>query len=306
MNDGDVTTPDFLTEELDLGFLSDNENPDPLELLDAMTAAVEASLRKMPAGWLLGRESFIRAARIVRGWGRGTCGRMDVGNRWRIFADTFNSYLERVTGGSVQAISKNIFGNYNCLDAFFNKCLAAAEAVYPAPGDKQLVETYYKTGVFNIPLNTTQTLARLEAGQGQTHRMLQTAEEMAETRHREIVGKLDALQAIPPGKPRRRGPKPVIPPDCYQTQSLLAAALETSQKNVSQWVRGEGRPPRDFCWPFPIGDKKRLDKCKEEIRRNRESREATAGATKILKKRTRRPKPQAYKEEWGKHNGDPQ
>ena len=113
----------------------------------------------------------------------------------------------------------------------------------------------------------------------------------------------EGAEATPPRGGRRRGPKPVIPNDCYQTQALLAVALETTQKNVSQWVNGLAARPHGFCWPFPLKDKARLDRCKAAIRENRESRTATAKATKILKRRNRKPKPEAFNEEWGRHNG---
>ena len=167
-------------------------------LIAATEAAVRSAMKAgRLGGWLFGQEAFILAVRAIRDINAGgtvcTYG-TDLEQRipaaWEKLADMVEAYASDVprpcfwmADGTQPPsnIKRGINDGWDrpvqdeVLRSLFNYCLTRAMAAFPA--DRSIVETYYKTGVFNIPLNTTQTLARIEAGQGETHRRLLTSEE---------------------------------------------------------------------------------------------------------------------------------
>ena len=258
-----------LRAEHDLGQLAD-ANPAPVELLEKTEAAVMAAMKcGYPPGWLFGREGFIKAARAIRGLSVETYGTPlaeSLPVAWRRLADVVEAYVKQALGANASLVRPSIdrgvvSSSWNhpasghALESFFQYCLAAAKMVYRKDADA--VETYYKTGVFNIPLNTTRTLARLEAGQGETHRMLQTAEEMAETRHREVV---DLIRANGNKIDILVGRNCDLVVDAKTMAGLISEMLKTkgnykgiSQRAVEYWIQylktggQKGRqPPEGF------------------------------------------------------------
>ena len=197
-------------------------NADPRNTPDyacgLVSATAEAVLSAMkngrPGGWIFVQENFIRAVRAIRDMNdaRGTAYTdRDLEERfpaaWSKMADAVETCARVVPRpcAGVRRIPRDVLGcpaetpefgwsrpiRGEALQGLFDYCLETAKAALTSPTDRATVEMHYK-GVFNVPLNVTQSLSRLEAGQGETHRLLQTADEKAEARHRETLAAIAA------------------------------------------------------------------------------------------------------------------
>jgi hypothetical protein len=253
----------------------DNKQDYVCGLVAATTDAVLAAMRHGRAGgWIFGQENFIRAVRAIRDMNnaRGTAYTdRDLEERlpaaWSRMADAIETcarVVPRPCAGA-RRIPRDVLGcpvetpafgwsrpiSGEALQGLFDYCLETAKAALTSPTDRETVETWYKTGDFNIPLNTTQTLARIEAWQGETHRRLLTAEERAEARHRETLAaiaaaaeangaKLDAITG--------RSTDPVIStPQMASMCDVTCRLVELWEKWLKDPEHKNGRrPPRGY------------------------------------------------------------
>ena len=208
-----------LREVHDMGLLAKadpDRTPDYVcGLITATTDAAKAAMkRRRNGGWLFGQENFILAVRAIRALNQrhtiytyGTDLEMRLPTAWAQMADAVEAYSRDIrpptgwragTTRTPREILRVITDGWDkpvradALESLFDFCISRAMAAFPADCDK--VETSYRTGVFNNDLNTAQTLSRLEAGQGETHRVLLAGAANAEASHKEVVAKLDALQ----------------------------------------------------------------------------------------------------------------
>ena len=183
-----------------------------------VSATAEAVLSAMkngrPGGWIFVQENFIRAVLAIRDMNvaRGTAYTdRDLEERfpaaWSRMADAVETCARVVPRpcAGVRRIPRDVLGcpaetpefgwsrpiRGEALQGLFDYCLETAKAALTSPTDRATVEMHYK-GVVNVPLNVTQSLSRLEAGQGETHRLLQTTDEKAEARHRETLAAIAA------------------------------------------------------------------------------------------------------------------
>lgn len=179
-----------------------------------MDAANAAMKRRRNGGWLFGQENFILAVRAIRALNQrhtiytyGTDLEMRLPTAWAQMADAVEAYSRDIrtptgwragTTRTPREILRVITDGWDkpvradALESLFDFCISRAMAAFPADCDK--VETSYRTGVFNNDLNTAQTLSRLEAGQGETHRVLLAGAANAEASRKEVDAKLDALK----------------------------------------------------------------------------------------------------------------
>lgn len=195
-------------------------------LIAATADAVLWAMRHRRAGgWIFVQENFIRAVLAIRDMNvaRGTAYTdRDLEERfpvaWSKMADAVETCARGVPRpcAGVRRIPRDVLGypaetlgfgwsrpiRGEALQGLFDYCLETAKAALTSPTDRETVEDWYKNGVFDDREENRRTLARIEAGQGETHRRLLTTEEkilaaIADTKAEVKAngGKIDAQQA---------------------------------------------------------------------------------------------------------------
>ena len=189
-------------------------NADPRNTPDyacgLVSATAEAVLSAMkngrPGGWIFVQENFIRAVLAIRDMNdaRGTAYTdRDLEERfpaaWSKMADAVETCARVVPRpcAGVRRIPRDVLGSPaetpgfgwsrpirgEALQGLFDYCLETAKAALTSPTDRATVEMHYK-GVFNVPLNVTQSLSL------HTNMLREAAQD-----HARIEEKLDSMAA---------------------------------------------------------------------------------------------------------------
>ena len=190
-------------------------NADPRKAPDyacgLVSATAEAVLSAMKngraGGWIFVQENFIRAVLAIRDMNdaRGTAYTdRDLEERfpaaWSRMADAVETCARVVPRpcAGVRRIPRDVLGcpaetpefgwsrpiRGEALQGLFDYCLETAKAALTSPTDRATVETHYKTGEFNVPLNVTQSLSL------HTNMLREAAQD-----HARIEEKLDSMAA---------------------------------------------------------------------------------------------------------------
>ncbi len=152
-------------------------------LVSATAEAVLSAMKNGRAGgWIFVQENFIRAVRAIRDMNdaRGTAYTdRDLEERfpaaWSRMADAVETCARIVPRpcAGVRRIPRDVLGcpaetpefgwsrpiRGEALQGLFDYCLETTKAALTSPTDRATVETHYKTGVFNVPLNVTRSLS---------------------------------------------------------------------------------------------------------------------------------------------------